>query len=93
MKRWLSSIIDVRRGEITLTLLMFFYYYLLLVTYYFLKPARDSLFLVKLGAIQLPIVFMLIAVIVVPVTTLYARASHRLKLITRSTFGSASMVP
>ncbi|MDH3216678.1 MAG: hypothetical protein OEN01_10335, partial [Candidatus Krumholzibacteria bacterium] len=80
MKRWLRSIIDVRRGEITLTLLMFSYYYLLLVTYYFLKPARDSLFLVKLGSEQLPIVFMLIAVIVVPVTTLYARASRSLKL-------------
>jgi len=73
-------LIDVRKGEILLTLLMFFYYYLLLVTYYFLKPARDSLFLVKLGASQLPIVFMLIAVIVVPVVTLYSQASRNLKL-------------
>ncbi len=80
MKRWLKTIIDVRSGEITLTLLMFFYYYLLLVTYYFLKPARDSLFLVEIGATQLPIVFILIAVIVVPVTTLYSRASRSLKL-------------
>jgi len=80
MKRWLRSIVDVRKGEVGLTLLMFLYYYLLLVTYYFLKPARDSLFLVKLGATQLPIVFMLIALIVVPVTTLYSQASQRLKL-------------
>lgn len=80
MKSWLRSLVDVRKGEVTLTLLMFGYYYLLLVTYYFLKPARDSLFLVKLGATQLPVVFMLIAVIVVPVTTLYARAARRLKL-------------
>jgi ATP/ADP translocase len=80
MKRFFRSIIDIRKGEITLTLLMFFYYYLLLVTYYFLKPARDSLFLVKLGANQLPLVFILIAVIVVPVTTLYSRASRSLKL-------------
>ncbi|UCG51004.1 MAG: HEAT repeat domain-containing protein [Candidatus Latescibacterota bacterium] len=80
MKRVFGSIIDIRRGEIALTLLMFFYYYLLLVTYYFLKPARDSLFLVKLGAEQLPIVFILIALIVVPITTLYSRASRSLKL-------------
>ncbi len=80
MKRFFASIIDIRKGEVTLTLLMFFYYYLLLVTYYFLKPARDSLFLVKLGAHQLPLVFILIAVIVVPVTTLYSRASRSLKL-------------
>ena len=80
MKHWLRSLVDVRKGEITLALLMFLYYYLLLVTYYFLKPARDSLFLVKLGPSQLPIVFMLIAVIVVPVTTLYSQASQRLGL-------------
>ncbi|MEJ2721916.1 MAG: Npt1/Npt2 family nucleotide transporter [bacterium] len=80
MIRFFKSIIDVRRGELTLTLLMFFYYYLLLVTYYFLKPARDSLFLVRLGADQLPFVFILIALIVVPVTTAYSRASGTLKL-------------
>jgi ATP/ADP translocase/HEAT repeat protein len=80
VKRFLGSIIDVRSGEVALTLLMFFYYYLLLVTYYFLKPARDSLFLTKLGSEQLPIVFMLIAVIVVPVITVYSRASRNLKL-------------
>jgi len=79
-KRLFGSIIDVRKGEITLALLMFLYYYLLLVTYYFLKPARDSLFLVKLGPEQLPIVFMLIAAVVVPVTTVYSNASRSLKL-------------
>ena len=42
-KRLFGSIVDVRRGEVMLSLLMFLYYYLLLVTYYFLKPARDSL--------------------------------------------------
>jgi len=80
MKRWLRSIVDVRKGEIALTLLMALYLYLLLVTYYFLKPARDSLFLVEIGPAQLPIVYMLIAVIVIPVTTLYSLASQRLKL-------------
>jgi len=59
---------------------MFFYSYLLLVTYYFLKPARDSLLLVELGVKQLPFVFILIALVVVPVTTLYFRASRSLKL-------------
>jgi ATP/ADP translocase len=78
--RWLRSIVDVRRGEVALTLLMFAYYYLLLVTQYFLKPARDSLFLVEIGPRSLPIVFMLIAVVVVPVTTMYSRASRSLKL-------------
>ena len=79
-KRFFGSIVDVRRGEVTLTLLMFLYYYTLLVTYYFLKPARDSLFLVKLGAEQLPVVFMITALVVVPVITIYSRAGRTLKL-------------
>jgi AAA family ATP:ADP antiporter len=80
VNRIFSSFFDIRKGEYLLSLLMVSYYYLVLVTYYFLKPARDSLFLVKLGASQLPIVFILIAVVVVPVTTMYARASRSLKL-------------
>ena len=46
---------------------MFFYYYLLLLTYYFLKPARDSLFLVTQGTEQLTIAFVLVACFAVPV--------------------------
>ncbi len=76
----LSSIIDVRPGEVAITVLMSLYYFLVMVTYYFLKPARDSLFLVELGAEQLPFVFILIAVIVAPLTGLYARASRRFRL-------------
>ncbi|MFC1573856.1 Npt1/Npt2 family nucleotide transporter [Candidatus Latescibacterota bacterium] len=53
---------------------------MLLVTYYFLKPARDSLFLVKLGPGQLPVVFILIALIVAPITSLYSRAGKSLRL-------------
>jgi ATP/ADP translocase/HEAT repeat protein len=78
--RWLRSIVDVRQGEVAMTLLMFGYYYLLLVTQYFLKPARDSIFLVEIGPKSLPIVFMLIAVVVVPVTTIYSRAGRTMKL-------------
>ena len=59
IKRLLSSIVDVRKGEAALVALMFFYYYLLLLTYYFLKPARDSLFLVALGTEQLTLAFVL----------------------------------
>ena len=70
MRRFLSTIVDVRKGEGLLTLLMFVCYYLILVTYYFLKPARDSLFLVNLGAAQLPVVFILTAVLIAPITAL-----------------------
>ncbi|UCE25032.1 MAG: HEAT repeat domain-containing protein [Candidatus Zixiibacteriota bacterium] len=80
MKKYLSSIIDIRKGEVGITLLMLANIYLLLVAYYFLKPARDSLFLVKLGPEQLPLVFILTAFAIVPITTLYSRASRTVKL-------------
>lgn len=71
---------DVRKGEIGITALMFANYYLILVTYYLLKPARDSLFLVKVSPELLPLVFVITALVTAPVVTLYARASHSLKL-------------
>ncbi|MEZ5359767.1 MAG: Npt1/Npt2 family nucleotide transporter [Candidatus Zixiibacteriota bacterium] len=80
MKKLFGSIIDVRKGEILLTVLMIVNYYLLLVTYYFLKPARDSLFLVKVDPTQLPIVFIITAIITVPVVSLQNRLSQKLRL-------------
>ena len=80
MQRLISSVVDIRKGEGTLVTLMFFYYYLILITYYFLKPARDSLFLVRLGPEQLPFVFILIALIVAPIATVYSRSTRSLSL-------------
>ncbi len=80
MRRIISSVVDIRKGEGVLITLMFSYYYLILVTYYLLKPARDSLFLVRLGPNQLPFVFILIALIVVPVTMWYARSARSFSL-------------
>ena len=61
--------------------LMLAYYLILLMTFYFLKPARDSLFLVKLSPQQLPWVFILSAVAAVPVTAIYSRAAARMSLL------------
>ncbi len=80
MQRWFKSIIDVRKEEVVDTVFMVLYIYLILVTYYLLKPARDSLFLSNTGPEFLPLVFVLIAIVVVPVTTLYSRMSKSLKL-------------
>lgn len=80
MRQFLRTLVEIRRGELAITLLMSCNYYLVLVTYYFLKPARDSLFLVEIGPGQLPVVFMLIAVVAAPVTTFYARAGRALRL-------------
>ncbi len=80
MKKIFGSIFDIRKGEIALTLLMFLNYYLLLVTYYFLKPARDSLFLVKVSPEMLPLVFIITALVTAPVVSLYSRASRKMPM-------------
>jgi len=80
MHRLLRTIADVRPKETRLTLLMGGYYFTLLITYYLLKPARDSLFLVELGAEQLPIVFIAIAFVVAPVVRLHSWAARRLSM-------------
>ncbi|MFC1512391.1 hypothetical protein ACFL5H_04290 [Candidatus Latescibacterota bacterium] len=80
MDRFFGQVLNIRRGEYAVTILMFLYYYLILVTYYFLKPARDTLFLTELGSNQLPVVFILIAVIVAPIASLYSRAGQSMKL-------------
>ncbi len=81
MNSLLRKAIDVRRGEWAVLALMLSYYYVLLMTFYFLKPARDSLFLIKLTPQQLPFVFILSAIAAVPVTALYSRAAARLSLV------------
>lgn len=70
MKKLFGNLFDIRKGEIGLTLLMFSNYYLLLVTYYFLKPARDSLFLVKVSPEMLPLVFIITALVAAPITAI-----------------------
>ncbi len=80
MPRLLSSVVDIRKGEGLLVTFMFAYYYLILITYYFLKPVRDSLFLVSLGPEQLPLVFILIALVVAPITTFYSRSARSFSL-------------
>ncbi len=56
-------------------------YFLLLSTFYFLKPARDSLFLIKLSPEQLPLVFVVAALASIPVAGLYTRAARRFTLV------------
>lgn len=80
MKRFFRSVVDIRQGEAGITTLMALNIFVLLVTYYFLKPARSALFLERIGSGGLPYVFVLIAVAVVPITTLYARASRTLAI-------------
>lgn len=75
-----GTLLDVRAGERRTVLLMGANYFLLLLFYYLLKPARDSLFLVELSPNQLPLVYILTALVAAPVTAAYARAGMKRRL-------------
>lgn len=70
MKKLLSIFYDVREEEWRSVFLMVGLHFLLMVVLYFLKPARDSLFLVEAGPDQLPIVYIVLALVSLPVTYL-----------------------
>src|SRR5699024_6599706 len=80
IKQYFYSILDLKPGEGKLVGLMFLYNFILLVSLYLLKPVRDSLFLVEMGPQQLPYVFMLTALVAVPVSMGYSRYSRRASL-------------
>lgn len=79
MKALINKFYDIREGEWWLALTFFAVSFLLMVVVYFLKPVRDSLFLVGLGANNLPYVFILIAVVAIPVTGLISKSVQRYK--------------
>ncbi|MFU8842711.1 MAG: Npt1/Npt2 family nucleotide transporter [Bacteroidales bacterium] len=79
MKALVNKFYDVREGEWRLTIAFFAVSFLLMVVVYFLKPARDSLFLVGLGANRLPYVFILIALVAIPITGLITQKVQKYK--------------
>ena len=79
--KWLSGLLpDLRRGEWRIATLMAANYFLLLLFHYLLKPARDSLFLTEISPAQLPLAYILTALIAAPVTAAYARAGLKRRL-------------
>jgi ATP/ADP translocase/HEAT repeat protein len=80
MKRFVQAIFGLRKGERGLSLLMFAYIFWLLVTLYLLKPVRDSMFLSDQGSAELPYVFILTSLVVIPASMAYARASRTMRM-------------
>ena len=69
-----------RRGERGLAALLAVTYAVDLFGLYLLKPARDTIFLSRLSSADLPLAFMLTALLAVPVSVVYGRASRRWSL-------------
>ena len=77
VKKLISSFYDIRSREWRSVFLMFGLHFLLMVVLYFLKPARDSLFLIEIGPKDLPYVYILLAVVSIPVTQLLTSMMKR----------------
>lgn len=77
-REWVRSFTDVREGEFKVVGLMLLYGFLALTSYYVVKPARNAVFVERLGADNLPYVYILTAVVVSLVMVVYSRYVHRI---------------
>ena len=79
-RKILNRFLDVREGELGRLLLMSSYLLMIITCYAITKPVRDSLFLKKIGAEQLPYVYILIALVVGVISSGYSRLASRVSL-------------
>lgn len=82
VREWYESMTDVRRDELLPVVLLFVYGLFALTSYYVLKPARNSIFVDRVGADNLPYVYILTAVVVAVVMLGYSRYVDRLRHVT-----------
>lgn len=73
LAEWWRSVTDVRREELVPAGLMFLYGLLALSSHYVIKPVRNSVFIDRVGAENLPWVYVLTAVVVSVAVMLYSR--------------------
>ncbi|MFQ5889523.1 MAG: Npt1/Npt2 family nucleotide transporter [Gemmatimonadota bacterium] len=79
IRSWSKSLTDIRRDEIVPVALMFVYGFLALTSYYVLKPVRNSVFVDRVGADNLPFVYILTAIFVAVVMLGYSRYVDRVR--------------
>jgi AAA family ATP:ADP antiporter len=77
-RAWLTRVIDVRREELPATLQAFVTLLLILLAHTVLETARDALLLTRLPARSLGIVYVAVAICVLPAAALASRVSARL---------------
>ena len=80
IERILKRAFDIRQGEASRTILMFCYAFLIISSLMIVKPVSTALFLSKLGASKLPIVFILVAILAAAISTHYSRLLKKVPL-------------
>lgn len=79
MEQFVRRVTGIREGEGFRSVLMFSYIFLIIASLLIFKPVRNSLFLTRYGASQLPYAYLLVAVIAGLVTFTYARLIQRIR--------------
>jgi AAA family ATP:ADP antiporter len=73
----MKSLTGVRRGELAPVGLLSLYLFLVVTSYYVIKPVRNSLFIERLGADNLPYVYIATALFVGVIIAFYSRYADR----------------
>ena len=71
----IGDIFDIREGEAARSILMFFLIFFNVAALLIIKPVRNSLFLTQIGASNLPIAFLLVAIFSAGVVAIYSKYS------------------
>jgi AAA family ATP:ADP antiporter len=87
-----QSLLDVRSGEYRRTVFMALYLFFVMVAYYILKPVSAAMFLHKLGADDLPYLYMLTALCGGLVSYFYTKAAVNSSLLVAVTWAMAVAV-
>jgi AAA family ATP:ADP antiporter len=74
LKKFLAKTFDIRDGEYQRVLLMQLNIFLIIFVLLIIKPVVNAQFLSKVGVDELPVVFLLVAITAMAVSTLYSRA-------------------
>lgn len=80
LSKWVDGAVDVRRGEWSRVLPLVASYGLVMSSLYVLKPARNALFLDRVGVAQLPYVLLLVALFGGLAAVLFTRATGAARL-------------
>jgi len=78
LRDWARAVTAIRREEILPTVLMFLYGWLALTSYYVIKPVRNSVFVDRVGADNLPLIYVLAALVIIGLMLVYSRYVDRI---------------
>ncbi len=80
MRKLLNKAIDIREGEAQRTLIMAGYIFVIIASHNILKPMTRALFVSSRGPDQLPVIYMMLAVVGGIVVLFYLRLSNKFRL-------------